>query len=185
MQAYYLLFKSLHVFGFVAWFAGLFYLVRMFVYHVEANEKPQPEQDILKKQFALMENRVYKIICNPAMMITWTFGLLMLITNGLEWLRVNPWMHIKLTLLVLLVVYQLWCKRIIKKLEAGELPFNSYQFRLANEVPTILLLSIALLAVYRNTLDFLWAFLGIIGFGVLLVVFTKVYKRFRERNPEA
>lgn len=185
MQELYPLFKSLHVFGFVAWFAGLFYLVRMFVYHVEANDQSQPEKDILKKQFGLMEKRVYKIICNPAMMITWTCGLLMIFNNGLEWLQVNPWMHVKLSLLVLLVVYQLWCKRIIQKLEKGELPYSAYQFRLLNELPTLFLLSIALLAVYRNTLNFLFAFLGILAFGFLLVVFTKVYKRIRERSPEA
>ena len=180
MQDFYLLFKALHVFGFVAWFSGLFYLVRMFVYHVEADEKPEPERSILKNQFGVMEQRVYKIIMNPAMMLTWTFGLLMLVSNGLEWLRVNPWMHIKLSLLIGLVVYHLWCKRIIKRLEAGEIPFTSYQFRLFNEVPTLFLLSIALLAVYRNTLNFVYAFLGILAFGFFLVVFTRIYKRMRE-----
>jgi putative membrane protein len=174
-------FKAIHVVGFVAWFAGLFYLVRIFVYHVEAFDKEQPERDILTKQYNLMEWRVYKIIINPAMMLTWTCGLVMLYLHGLEWLKVNPWMHVKLLLLVLLTGYQVWMKRSIRKLELGERPYSSFQFRLLNELPTIFLLSIALLAVYRNTLDFLYAFLGIIGFAMLLFMGAKLYKRSREQ----
>ena len=173
-------FKAIHVVGFVAWFAGLFYLVRIFVYHVEAFDKSQPEKDILSRQFNLMEWRVYKIIINPAMMITWTCGLVMLYLQGLEWLQENPWMHIKLTLLILLTVYQIWMKRSIRKLESGERPYSSFQFRLLNELPTIFLLSIALLAVYRNTLDFLYAFLGVMAFAVLLFLGARLYKRSRE-----
>ena len=74
-------FQALHIIGFVSWFAGLFYLVRLFVYHVEAEQKPQPEQDILKKQYSLMEWKLYRIITNPAMIITVVFGSLMLIQN--------------------------------------------------------------------------------------------------------
>jgi putative membrane protein len=90
-------------------------------------------------------------------------------------------MHVKLLLLVLLTGYQVWMKRSIRKLELGERPYSSFQFRLLNELPTIFLLSIALLAVYRNTLDFLYAFLGIIGFAMLLFMGAKLYKRSREQ----
>ena len=89
----YFLFKALHIVGFVAWFAGMFYLVRMFVYHREAQDDEQPKRDILTQQFNRMEWRVYKINCNPAMMLTWICGLSMLYLNGLEWLKVNPWMY--------------------------------------------------------------------------------------------
>ncbi len=176
---WYFLFKSLHIIGFVAWFAGLFYLVRMFVYDVEAEERPEPERGILKKQFNLMEWRVYRIICNPAMMITWAFGLAMLFWNGLDWLAANGWMHLKLLLLVGLTIYHLWTKRIIKQLESGGLPYSSFQFRLWNEVPTLFLVAIVLLAVYRNTLNFVYAFLGILVFGLLLFLGAKAYKRAR------
>lgn len=175
----YLLAKAIHVIGFVAWFAGLFYLVRMFVYHVEAQGKEQPDRDILTRQFNLMERRVYQIICNPAMMITWTAGLVMLFLNGLDWLAANAWMHIKLTLLVGLTAYHLWTKRIIRQMEGGQFRFSSWQFRLLNEVPTLFLVTIALLAVYRNTLNFLYAFLGLVGFMALLYVGAKAYKRSR------
>ncbi len=174
--------KALHIFGFVAWFAGLFYLVRMFVYHVEAADKAEPERAILQKQFNLMEWRVYKIICNPAMMITWTCGLGMLYMNGMEWFKLNSWMHIKILLLILLTVYHVYTKSIIRKLEKGELPFNSFQFRLLNEVPTLFLLAIVLLAVIKNNLNFLYAFGGILAFGFVLYMATKAYKRRRERG---
>ncbi len=175
-----LFFKALHIIGFVAWFAGLFYLVRIFVYHVEAMDKPQPERDILVNQFQLMEWRVYKIIVTPAMNITWIAGLIMLYIHGLEWLKVNYWMHAKIPLLILLTGYQIWCKRTIRRLESGENTLTSFQFRLANEMPTLFLVIIVLLAVYRNSLNFFYAFFGLIGFGFLLFLAAKAYKRSRE-----
>lgn len=174
--------KTFHIVGFVAWFAGLFYLVRMFVYSAESMEKQEPERTILSKQFILMEWRVYKIICNPAMVLTWACGLGMLFLYGTEWLAANPWMHIKLTLLVLMTGYHHFCKRVIKKIEKGETTFNSFQFRLLNELPTLFLISIVLLAVLKNSLNFLYAFLGVLLFGFLLFIFAKMYKKHREKN---
>ncbi|MFK7931939.1 MAG: CopD family protein, partial [Saprospiraceae bacterium] len=92
--------KVIHIIGFVAWFAGLFYLVRMFVYNVEADDKPKNKKKILQDQYHIMQWRVYKIIVNPAMMITWTAGLTMLYLHGMEWFKVNFWMHSKLLLLI-------------------------------------------------------------------------------------
>jgi protoporphyrinogen IX oxidase len=176
-----LLFKSLHIVGFVAWFAGLFYLVRIFVYHVEALAKPQPERDVLVSQFQLMEWRVYRIICRPAMLLTWICGGAMLYIHGWDWLRENWWMHIKLVLLLLLSGYNDSCASIIRKLERGEVPFTSFQFRLLNEVPTLFLVAISLLAVYRNGLNALYAFGGILAFGFLLFAAAKMYRRSREK----
>jgi putative membrane protein len=182
-------FKALHIVGFVAWFAGLFYLVRIFVYHAEAADRPEPDQTILKKQYQIMEWRVYKIICNPAMMITWTFGLLMLLYQslvfGMLWWNDNFWIYPKLVLLILMIVYQLWCKRIIQRHEKDEFTLSSFQFRLANELPTLFLVSIVLLAVYKNTLNFLTAFGGILIFGILLYFGAKLYKRQRESKNNA
>ncbi len=184
--------KALHIVGFVAWFAGLFYLVRIFVYHIEANDKPQPEQDILKKQFNIMEWRVYKIISNPAMMITWTAGLIMIILpfvnkslpNYLTDVGSPGWMHLKLTLLVILTVYHVWCKGQIKKLEAGQSKLSAFQFRLANEVPTIFLVGISFLAVYgkAGTLSYPYWFGGVVAFGVFVYLGARAYKKRREQN---
>lgn len=186
-----LFFKAVHVIGFVSWFAGLFYLVRMFVYHVEAAAKPEPERSIMTQHFNLMEWRVYKIILNPAMMITWTAGLAML---GLDVSGVAPmgyfisgttgWMTVKLGLLALLLAYHLYCKKLIQRLEAGELPMTSTQFRLFNELPTLFLVAIAFIAVLGKAgrLNYLYLVLGIVGFVGLLMLGVKTYKRVRERG---
>jgi protoporphyrinogen IX oxidase len=185
-----LFFKALHVVGFVAWFAGLFYLVRMFVYHEEAAEKAEPERGILQRQFNLMEWRVYRIICNPAMMITWGAGLLMLglgiysraVPNYLAGEIGNAgWMHVKLFLLVLMTVYHLWTKRLIKRMEAGERPFSSWQYRLLNELPTLFLLTISYIAVYGKggMLNYLYLFGGLVLFIGLLYLGARAYKRRR------
>lgn len=172
--------KAFHIIGFVAWFAGLFYLVRIFVYHTEALDKPEPEKTILTKQYNLMAWRVYKIICNPAMMITWICGLSMLYIYGIEWLKMSTWIHLKLFLLVLLVLYHLYCKKIIQKLEQNQPTFSAFQFRLLNEAPTLFLVAIVLLAVLRNSLNFFYAFLGIFLFGFVLYLIAKGYKKYRE-----
>jgi protoporphyrinogen IX oxidase len=173
----YLLFKSLHIIGFTAWFAGLFYLGRIFVYHKEALE-----QDKDAEQYHLMEVRAYHIICYPALVITWVCGMYMLISNGWGWLEANPWMHIKLVLLALLTAYHINMRNTIAKLHTAHTHISSFNFRLLNEVPTLFLFSIVLLAVFRNGLNTLYAFLGILSLGMLLYLATKYYKSYRQNK---
>lgn len=184
------LFKAIHVVGFVAWFAGLFYLVRLLVNYVEANDKPQPDQDILKKQFSVMAWRLYKIITNPAMMLTWTAGIGMLVVPFVNETYPNyltseigtpGWMHLKLTLLVLLTVYHVWCKIMLRKLEAGTSKLSAFQLRLANEVPTVFLVAIVFIAVYgkAGTLHYGYLFAGIFLFAVLVFLGARAYKKRR------
>ncbi|RMF21886.1 MAG: TIGR00701 family protein, partial [Bacteroidetes bacterium] len=165
---------------FVAWFAGLFYLVRMFVYHVEAQQAASPRREILSAQFSLMERRVYRIICTPALVLTWIFGLSMLWLHGLEWFRANLWMHHKLALLLLLTGYHFWCGRLIPRLQQGAVPFTSFQFRLLNELPTLFLVFIVFLAVLRDSLHPLKLLAGVTGFGVGLFLIARWYKKRRE-----
>lgn len=178
----YLLAKTIHIIGFVSWFAGLFYLGRMFVYHAEAFDKPQPEKDILSKQLALMEYRVLKIILNPAMIITWICGLTMIYLNGWEWFRVNLWLHWKILFLLLLSGYHGYCSKIVRTLAKGEMPMDSMKFRLFNEVPTVLLIIIAVLAAYKNTTDPKIAIISIVSVVGSLILATKLYKRHRDKN---
>ena len=157
----------------------------MFVHHVESLERPEPDRSVLHAQFVKMEELVYNLIVRRAMELTWIFGLIMLGMNsyfvGSGWWAVNGWIYPKLILLVLLVVYQIWCKRIMIGLrETEQSPFSSFQFRLANELPTVFLLAIVLLAVFRNTLNFLYAFGGLLAFGVVLFLLAKAFKRKRE-----
>lgn len=172
-------FKSLHIIGFVTWFAGLFYLARIFVYHVEANDKPEIERNILQAQYNIMASRLYKIITNPAMMITWTFGIAMLVMNPV-YLK-GGWLHAKLLLVFLLSGYHGYCKGIIKKLEAGKPTLTPFQFRLFNEIPSLFLVAIVLLAVLSRQalLSIHWVFLITTIFGALVYMGAKAYQKKR------
>lgn len=178
----FLAFKTLHFIGFTAWFAGLFYLVRMFVYHTEAYDSEEPDRTILKNRYALMESRVYTIICNPAMMITWTAGLAMIYLYGIEWLQLNYWILIKIFLVVLLTAYHLYCKRLIRKLKKRKTSFSSFQFRLFNEVPALFLIFIVILAVFKNMTNAGYAVLVVLFTGVLFYIFAMLYRKVRMRN---
>ncbi len=173
-------FKSFHIVGFVSWFAGLFYLVRMFVYHAEAKQKPAELRAEWFAQFSLMSNRVYKIIATPAMYITWFFGLGMLYLNPA--LLSQNWIRIKLVLLVLLVIYHFYCKKIMNQQALGISNRSSDSFRLLNELPTLFLVAIVLLAVVRDFLNFLMLFGGVLVFGIVLFGFVKLYKKNREKK---
>ena len=148
-MAYYW-FKAFHLIGIVVWFAGLFYLVRLFVYHAEADEQPQPAQTILKRQYEIMEKRLYNIITTPGMAVTVAMAIGLISTEP-EILK-SGWLHIKLAFVALLLGYHFYCGRIMKQLEKGECQWTGQQFRALNEAPTILLVIIVLLAVFKNNL---------------------------------
>ncbi len=173
-------FKALHIIGFVSWFAGLFYLGRLFVYHAEAADKPMPDRKILIDAFDIMQWRLFHIIMHPAMLITWVFGVSMLVYNP-NYLS-QTWLQVKLLLLLLLTAYHFYCKYTLQQLKDGENKFSSYQFRLLNEVPTLFLVSIVLLAVLKNTLNFVYAIAGVFALGLLLVLATKWYKKIRTKQ---
>ncbi len=174
-------FKSLHIIGFVSWFAALFYLPRLFIYHTEALDEQEPKRSILLAQYIIMENRLYKIIMTPALVITFVGGLSMLHLRGMDWLQYNAWMHWKLGLLTLLVAYHFYSNSIMKRLAAETKVMTSTQFRLYNEVTTLFLVAIVLLAVYKNSLQFWYALGGLIGLGISLSLGVRFYKAIRER----
>lgn len=166
----YLLAKSLHLVGMVSWMAGLFYLVRIMVYHAEALRASEPDRTVLSRQYALMEGRVYRIILVPAIWITWSFGSTMLAMQPI-WLS-QGWMHFKLLLLVLLSLYTHGLKSHIRALSTGYSGYSHLHYRALNEVPTVFLLAIVLLAVYKGSLHYglfalgLLVFSGLIAFGL-------------------
>jgi len=174
--------KAFHVVGFVAWFAGLFYWLRIFVYLAEASKREEPARAILLEQFTKMEKRVYSIIVLPGAVITWVCGIVMLMLNP-GYLSLS-WLHVKLTLLVLLLVFQAFAKTYIKRVEANPLSAKPERLRLMNEVPTVFLLAIVLLAVLRNNLNALAAFGILLTFIVGLGIGVKYYKGYRARNPK-
>ena len=176
----YFLFKALHIIGFVSWFAGIFYIVRLFVYHKEAWEKDDEASTILRKQYEIMEGRLFSIIQTPAMIITFIGGIGMLIINS-AWLS-QPWMHIKLALVLLLTVYHFSCSRQIKKLKENKGGLSSFGYRLYNELPTLVLIAVVMLAVWKS-LEGLWLGLAVLLLmGILFFVVAKLYKRKREKS---
>lgn len=173
-------FKALHIIGFVSWFAGIFYIVRLFVYHKEAWEKNDESSPVLRKQYEIMEGRLFSIIQTPAMVLTFIGGISMLIMNS-AWL-LQPWMHIKLSLLLILTLYHFSCAKQIRKLKANNTGISSFGYRLYNELPTLLLIAIVMLAVWKN-LEGLWFGLAILlSMGVIFFLVAKIYKQSREKN---
>lgn len=180
-MAYYW-FKAFHLIGVVVWFAGLFYLVRLFVYHAEASQEPEPAQTILKKQYELMEKRLYNIITTPGMVVTVAMAIGLLTTEP-EVLH-DRWLHIKLACVVALVIYHHYCGRIMRKLASGECKWSGQQFRALNEAPTILLVAIVLLAVFKNNLPTDITAWGIFGMIIVMAVTIQLYAKKRKRDKE-
>lgn len=174
--------KALHIIFVVTWFAGLFYIVRLFIYHVEANEKSQPAKDILQNQYKIMSKRLWYIITWPSAIIVLITAISMLINNP-GWLTPS-WMHIKLTFVFLLYLYHLKCHSIFKDLQKDVVKRTSHQLRLWNEVATVLLFSIVFLVVLKNSLNWVWGVLGIISLGIILMILTKWYKKSRKKKEE-
>lgn len=170
--------KALHIIFIVTWFAGLFYIVRLFIYHHEAQDKPEDAKQILFKQYKLMESRLWNIITWPSMILTLIFGPWLLFLQP-GWLE-QPWMHFKLGFILLLVIYHLWCHKIYKQLQNDELKWTSGKLRMFNEIATILLFAIVFLVVVKTAMSGLFGILGIVGLGVLLMVGIKFYKKVRK-----
>lgn len=170
--------KALHIIGFISWFAGLFYLPRLFIYHAEAGEKPASERDVLQPQLELMAGRLWKIITVPAMVVTLLAGTTMVVL----WEGSLPmWLHIKFGFLALLVVYHLACGQIRLAQAAGRSQWTSARLRLFNEGATMLMIAIVFLAVLRDGLSAFYGVLGFFGVGVLLMLGIRLYARMRLR----
>ncbi len=178
----YLWFKAFHLVGIVVWFAGLFYLVRLFIYHVEANEQPEPAQSILKNQYELMEKRLYSIITTPGMIVTIAMAI------GILWqtpgVLHDRWLHIKLGLVVVLIGYHHYCKRLMKQLAANQCKWSSQQLRALNEFPTLLLVIIVLLAVFKNNFPTSATSYLVVGLVVVMAATIQLYARKRRLDKE-
>lgn len=182
---FYYFFKALHIIGFVAWFAALFYLVRLFVYHREAWDigADDPESKVLRRQYSIMEKRLYQIIQTPALFLTLIGGIGMLILNS-GWLS-QPWMHLKLTLVLALVLYHFSCSRQIKALEKSPSGITSFGYRLYNEVPTLILIAVVMLAVWKSLAGLWMGLIVLVSLGLLFFIAAKLYKRKRLKDKEA
>ena len=173
--------KSLHLIFVVTWFAGLFYIVRLFVYQIEANHKEAPEKEILLKQYKIMTYRLWYIITWPSAVLASIFAYWMLFFTpiGQSWLTM-PWMHVKLGFVFALYLYHLKCHQIYKQLQNDEFKYSSNFMRLWNEGATIILFSVVFLVILKNAFNWIYGVLGIFLFSILIMLGFKFYKRIRE-----
>ena len=172
--------KALHIIFVITWFSGLFYIVRLFIYHVEAENKTSPEKEILQKQYKLMSKRLWYIITWPSAILASIFAFWMLFQNP-AYLKM-PWMHVKLTFVLALYIYQIICHKIFIQLQNDIVKYSSFKLRIWNEVATIILFSIVFLVVLKNAINWIWGVLGIILFSLLLMFGVKLYKRIRNKK---
>lgn len=180
---YYNYIKSLHLIFVITWFAGLFYIPRLFVYQIEAFHKPSPEKEILGKQLKLMAKRLWTIITWPSAILAIGFAIwLIILVPG--WLQ-QGWMHIKLAFVALLIIYHLKTHQFYRQLQRDKVTKTSNFMRLWNEGATFILFSVVFLAILKNSINWIFGVIGILVLGILLMTGFKIYQRIRSKNPDA
>jgi putative membrane protein len=172
--------KALHIIFVVTWFAGLFYIVRLFIYYKEAEDKEPIARDILKSQYLIMIKRLWYIITWPSAVLATFFGAYMLHLNP-AWLSTS-WMWIKLGFVFGLLVYHLSCQHIINRITSHRNIPSATFLRVWNEVATLILFAVVFLVVLKSALNWVYGVLGIVGLGVLLMLLIKAYKKLRAKN---
>lgn len=135
--------KAFHLISVVTWFAGLFYLPRLFVYHAMA------EDQLGRERFQIMERKLYRGIMMPSLVLVVATGLGLIATLGLDWLRAAAWLHVKLTLVALLVGYHFYLGRAVRRFRAGENRHGHVFYRWINEFPVLILIAVIILAVVK------------------------------------
>jgi putative membrane protein len=172
--------KALHLIFVITWFAGLFYIPRLFIYHIEAMEKQSPEREILAAQFKVMSRRLWYMITWPSAILAVMFAIWLLILMP-TWLE-QPWMHVKLGLVLVLIAYHLKTHQVFKKLQRNEVTHSARFMRIWNEGATLLLFAIVFLAILKDTFNWVYGVLGLIVLAVLLMLGIRLYRRVRERK---
>ena len=176
----YLYAKSIHIIFVVSWMAGLFYIVRLFIYHVEANERPENERLVLQRQFEIMQSKLWNIITTPAMILSILAGAYMIYLNPA--LLQMDWMLVKLAFVTGLLVYHFICQRIINQQKQGSSTWTSTQLRIWNEVATIFLVAIVFTVVLKTAIDWIYGLIGLILFVIIIMSAVKIYKYYRVKG---
>lgn len=183
MMEYYNYIKALHLIFVVTWFAGLFYIPRLFIYHIEASQKPSPEKEILVAQLQLMSKRLWTIIAWPSAILCTLFAVILLVLN--PGLLQQSWMHVKLGFVLLLWIYHIRNHQIFKQFQRNEVNYTSNYMRIWNEGATIILFAVIFLVVLKSAINWIFGVIGIIVLGILLMLGIRLYKRIRDKNSEA
>lgn len=180
---YYNYIKALHLIFIITWFAGLFYIPRLFIYHIEATEKPSPDKEILSNQLKLMTKRLWNIITWPSAILSTIFAIWLLVLQPI-WLQ-EPWMLVKLAFVVLLFLYHLKSHQIFKQLQRDEIKYTSKFMRIWNEGATLILFAVVFLVILKSAFNWIFGVIGIIVLGVLLMLGIRLYRRIQKKNSNA
>ena len=178
----YLWFKTLHIVGVVVWFAGLFYLVRLFIYHREAAELDPPLRQAFEDQYAVMERRLANIITTPGMVVAVAMAVGLLLVEPI-WLK-QAWMHAKLAFVAALLAYHWFCYRLMGQLQRGECHWSGRQLRALNELPTLLLVLVVMLVVFKNQFPTGAATWFLVALVVAMAASIQFYARWRRSRSE-
>ena len=170
--------KALHIIFVVTWFAGLFYIVRLFIYHTEAESRPEIEKNILQTQYKIMQGRLWYGITWPSMILTLVSGSWMIWFK--PFLLSQAYFLFKLIFIVGLIFYHLQCHKIFSQLQNNVIKRTSFQLRIWNEVATLFLVAIVFLIVLKSNTGFLWGILGLVIFAAIMMLAIKIYKKKRE-----
>ncbi|MHA4896748.1 protoporphyrinogen oxidase HemJ [Pedobacter sp. PWIIR3] len=182
MGQYYYYILSVHIIFVVSWMAGLFYSVRLFIYHTEANDRPELERNILQREYEKIEAKLWNIITTPAMVLTVLAGATMVYIR--QDLLSTPWFHVKLGFVILLLVYHFSCQHIMKQLKLGKFKHSSFKLRLWNEVATILLVAIVFTVVLKSAVDWVYGLIGLVIFSMVIMFAVKWYKHYRKKHDQ-
>ncbi|GGZ75686.1 CopD family protein [Algibacter mikhailovii] len=180
---YYFYFKAFHLIFVITWFAGLFYIPRLFVYQIEAFDKPSPEKEILGKQLKLMAKRLWFIITWPSSILALLFGLVLFYLNPT--LIYMDWMQVKIGFILLLFIYHLITHKYYKQLQRDDVRKTSSFMRIWNEGATFILFAVIFLVILKSAINWIWGIVGIFVLGLLIMLGFKMYKNFRDKHPDA
>ncbi|MEB3233961.1 MAG: protoporphyrinogen oxidase HemJ [Cyanobacteriota bacterium] len=178
----YLWFKTLHIVGVVVWFAGLFYLVRLFIYYREAADLEPVLRQAFEQQYGLMQRRLANIITTPGMVVAVVCAVGLLLVNP-SWLQ-QGWMHAKLAFVAALLAYHAFCYRLMGQLERGSCQWSGRQLRALNELPTLLLVIVVMLVVFKNQFPTGAATWLIVALVVFMAASIQFYARWRRLRAE-
>jgi protoporphyrinogen IX oxidase len=173
---------ALHLIFVITWFAGLFYIVRLFIYATEACEKPEPDKTILLTQLLKMQRLLWSVITVPSSILTLIFGGWMLYLYYQQSGNIPGWLQLKLVFVFGLYLYHFSCGYIFTQQKKGIFKYTSQQLRLWNEVATLFLVSIVFIVILKDTLNWLYGLCGLVVFAVILMLAIRIYKKIRSKN---
>jgi protoporphyrinogen IX oxidase len=171
----------LHIIFIVTWFAGLFYIVRLFIYHTEAETKPEPAKSILQTQYKIMEKRLWYGITWPSMILTLIFGPWLMLMNFSYYIS-QAYFILKLCFVGGLIIYHLQCHVYFRQLQQNIVKSTSFRLRIWNELATVFLVAIVFLIVLKSNAGFIWGMLGLVVFSATLMIAINLYKKSRIKN---